>query len=468
MNNLFRITKDNVNNLLTEYNKNKQNNKNIDKTHLSKKLKKSKTLHSQKKINSTDLMEPIDLINSIDKYIHTPKILQTKTQTKTQTNFNCEKNKTFQSNNLVGKNFNCDNNKITIKPVQNDINKINNILISNLSGKTNQDVDLELNLVQDHEQNTNKLIIKYGKSSIKLDKLKKSMGNNLKLLKQLDNMVKFFLDFYPKLKLSSLIKNNDNNNLNTNKKIYTNDNGYIIIESNKYFNIVLNKKNTLDEKKFNLIDFGYIKLYDVKFTDEFIFKHKIPSIDSIITYSDNIKHFLKLIKLFEYTNKYKIKINQFDKNNFLDIIFQNLPIILTNINEKVNLFNSIDKKFTFYLKITLLKTIAFIIDKKEKLLYYINTIENNSSGYVFFYILKIDSKYKIIDLNKINNTDKTYKINKTDKTDKTDKIKIIKKNNNNNGDNNDIKKNKIIKEKSSSISDFTDSEKFCSFIPIKF
>ena len=111
---------------------------------------------------------------------------------------------------------------------------------------------------------------------------------------------------------------------------------------------------------------------------------------------------MKLIKLIVHTDKYKTKINQFGKFDLKYIISQNIQSIILNINEKNNLFNSTDKKYTFYIKVSETKTTAFIIDKETKIICYINSIEKNSSGYIFFYVMSLDSKYKIINHNKIN------------------------------------------------------------------
>jgi len=348
MNNLFRITKDNVENFLIEYNKNKLNIKNI------KNIKNDKN----------------------DKNNHKTQILQKETK--------------IVKDNLKNEKVNgCDNNlKHCIKIQSND--KI---------------IDNPID---------NKMILEYGKSGIKLDKLKKIMKNNLKILFSIDEMIKSFIDYNPNLKLNTLLQNNITSNKNTNtninkdKKIHWNENGFVMIETNELNVIINDKKNNKNNennenneknKKYNLIDFGYIKIYDVNFTEEFLNKNKIPSLNSIITFSENIKHFLKLIKILNYTNKYKIKINQMRDYNLMDIIYKNLPSIISNINEKKNLFNSIDKNFTFYIKILQTNTSAFIIDKKDKILYYFNSIENNNSGYIFFYVLELDSKYKIINLN---------------------------------------------------------------------
>ena len=451
MNNLFRITKDNVNDIFIEYSKNKQlkqiKNHNIHKT--EKKFKKN-----QKSPKTNNNMNEVDIIK--------PQIKpQLKSQIKPQINsiipnFNYEKN-IYPQNTHINKNFNCEIKKKSDDNIEKKINITNNNLLvsSDLSNSSNLS----------NSDNKNKVILEYGKSGIKPDILKKSMSKNLNILAHIDEMIRNFLDCNPKLNLNTLINNNENNvnneNKNLNKKIYHNNSGQIVIENKNNFNIELIGKKSNEEKKYNLVDFGYVKICDISFTEEFINKHKIPSLKSIITFSDNIKHFLKLIKLLEYNNKYKIKINQLSNTGFTDIIYQNLPTIITGISEKKNLFNSADKKFTFYVKIMIEKTMAFIIDKKEKLLYFFNSIETNSSGYIFFYILNIDSKYQIVNLNKISKTSKKTQTNKTNKTNKTSK-KIHKTTKS--AKNDKIIKRKIVKEKSSSISDFSDSDKF---VPIQ-
>lgn len=416
MNNLFRITKDNVSDIFIEYSK----NKNIHETEKNLK-KKQKILKIKNNVGEPNIIKP-QLKPQINSIIP---------------NFGYEKN-VQPSNVHINKNFNCEIEKILNDNIENEtklkINQTNNtyndLPISSVSSQTTN--------------NVNKIILEYGKSAIKPDVLKKSMSKNLNILSHIDELIRNFLDCNPKLNLNTLIDKNENNSnnssINSNNKIYYNNSGKITIENKKKFNIELYDKKSNKEKKYNLIDFGYIKLYDINFTHEFVNKHKIPSFESIITFSDNIKHFLKLIKLLEYTDKYKIKINQLNNTIIQDIIYKNLPSIITGISEKKNLFNSTDKKFTFYIKIMVEKTTAFIIDKKEKLLYFFNSIETNSSGYIFFYVLNVDSKYKIINLNKIHKTSK--KNPNKHKTTKTKKVK------------------EIVKDKSSNISDFSNSDKF--------
>jgi hypothetical protein len=382
MNNLFRITKDNIDNIFIEY-KNKQENKIVLKTKIKTKNNNNNNINQE----------------NIDK--------------------NIIKNYKINTNN-----FNCE-----IKKNDDDNNQISNNIKNN-----NDDI------------NDKKVILEYGKSGIKLDKLKKYMKKNLSILSSIDNIIKSFLDFNPNLKLNSLFENKiTKNNINNENKIFWNEIGTINIESNKFLNLSINNN------KYNIIDCGYIKLYDLKFTEEFINKNKIPSLNSIFTFSENIKHFSKLIKLVNYTDKYKIKINQLGNCDLIDIISQNIPSIITKINDKQNIFE-LDKNFTFYIKVYKTHTTSFIIDKIDKMIYYFNSVENNSSGYIFFYVVKLDSKYKIIDLNKIEqNKIEQNKIEQNKIDIKSNKKKKIVK-----------LKNNINKNKSSSISDFSNSANFMS------
>lgn len=442
MNNLFRITKDNVNNFFIEYSKNKQNNENENKTKTKTKSKSQIIKESKNDLNlnsNLNISKYLEQNNKIIEQIYNQNKLGQEKQP-IKANFNYEKKQNNRQNPIMEElNFNCE-----IKKDKTDIldTKITNNIMNNNNPESNKKqyvvgIKDKTNIVNIGGK---KILFEYGKSGIKIDRLKKSMKYNLNVLSSIDNMIKSFLDFNPKLKLNTILSDNKNN-LDTEKKIHFNSDGQISIEKNMFFNVnICDKKNNNNYKKYNLIDFGYIKIYDIKFTEEFINKHKIPSLNSIITFSDNIKHFLKLIKLFEHTDKYKIKINQFGNHNLGEIFLQHLPSIILNINEKKNLFNSSDNKFTFYIKITESKTTAFIIDKEEKIMCYLNSVEKNLSGYIFFNIIALDSKYKIINLNKLNSTEK-------------DNIKLKK-------NNIKIKKVKVEKKKSSEISDFSDSNDF--------
>ena len=411
MNNLFRITKNNVDDFFIEYQKNKNNKNENNKTENNKNNKTKKNLNEKKsykilktyndKVNTNEIIisrNNLNFKNKINKEIlnHTKPL---------EVNFNYEKNNKTNDT-TINNNFNCEIKKNVYETQIIGSKKNFNFNNSN-NNKNNKNENLKSKENIKSLSNKNKIILEFGKSSIKLDRLKKSMKHNFNIFSLINQIIISFINFNPKLKLNNLFKiyNEKNQNKENINKIHWNSKGEIIIESNSFLNVIINDKiKNTDEKynlkKYNLIDFGYIKLYGITFTEEFINKNKIPSLDSIIKFSDNIRHFLKLIKLLSYTNKYKIKINQLGNYNFYDVIYKNLPSIILNINEKKNLFDSTDKKYTFYLKILETKTISFIIDKEEKIIFYINSIEKNTSGYIFFYVMALDSKYKIIDYNK--------------------------------------------------------------------
>lgn len=445
MNNLFRITKDNVNNFFIEYDKNKYVSNEIingakikTKTKTKTKTKiKTNNKHHQMNIKKSepknDIVKENNLIYVQNK-VSIPEHMKINKNIKK--NFNCEikKNKDEEmSDREINKNF-------------------PSIYLNNQEKKNINDTNcINYNSNKNSHNNNQDVILEYGKSGIKLDRLKKSMKKNLNTLNQIDIFIRTFLDMNPKLKLNELI--NDKNKDKNEHEIFKNKLGKISIINNEYINLTIDKIMDKSVKKYNLVDFGYIKIHDIKFTDEFINKHRIPSLNSILTFSDNIKHFLKLIKLFDHTNKYKIKVNQFSNNNLTNIIYQNLPSIITNINDKKNLFKSTDKKFTFYIKITNANANAFIINKKEKLIYYINSVETTNSGYIFFYVLNIDDKYKIINLNQIEKKNKKTNDKKLKEIKNNDIIDINKLNN---------IKNKIEKisdiSEISDVSDFTDTD----------
>lgn len=370
MNNLFRITQDNLNDFFIEYKKNKT--KKIDnKTTKNINMFKSKYNKNMNKKNNNIIEYNND---KLEQNIFIPS------QIKKNLNYELKNTNTeiYTDNNTKNINTHVDNT---------DEKKNNN--------KTNK-IDLE-----------RKIILEYGKSGIKLDQFKKIMKKNLLILFKIDDIIRNFLNLNPKINLNNLIKNELNNGQENNllnlKKIHHNREGEIFIESNKFFNVILHKKkdNNIINKKYNLINFGFVKLFDINFTDDFLHKNKIPSFNSIINFSENKRHFLKLIKLLEYTDKYKIKINQLNGNfDFEKIFYKNLPLIILNLNEKKNTFNSPDKNFSFYIKITGIDIYAFILDKKEKLIHFFNTIETKKSGFILFYTLRVNNDYKIINLNK--------------------------------------------------------------------
>ena len=172
----------------------------------------------------------------------------------------------------------------------------------------------------------------------------------------------------------------------------------MIDDKNIYIKLLKNNISGI----YKIIDCGFLKFFVINIINDFLKKNKIPNLESIVNYSDNIKHFSKIIKILSDIKNYKFKVNCTGKLSFTNLIDTYLPDILLELNLKKDIFEY-DKNLTFYIKVYDTHTIAFIIDKLSKLIYYICTIENNSklSEYIFFYIFELDDDYKIINQEKI-------------------------------------------------------------------
>lgn len=376
MNNLFRITQSNLDILLSN-----------DFT-----LKKPNKNSKIEKLNNNKLFaSKIDKINN-----------QTNTSTQ-NINFNCEiANKIDNNNNLNNINTqNYDNNILRFYKTEQNINifEKNNIIQNNF----NNNVVIK-NKNKNEDKNDNKRVVwEFGKSGIKVDRLKKYMGRNLAILFYLNNIFIDFVDYHQGIDLSTMIDKfkvfkDNSNELNGSKCLYWNNFGSIILKSNDlYVKIDKHKISGIYE----ILDCGFLKFYDVDFTDEFLKKNKIPDFNSILLHPDNIKHFSKIIKLLTYGKNFKTKSNFINNIDFTDILKFFLPNIIEKINNKQDLFDS-NNNFTFYIKIYDTHTKAFLIDKNSKLIYYLMSVENSSklNGYLFIYILQLDSKYRILNIKK--------------------------------------------------------------------
>lgn len=237
-----------------------------------------------------------------------------------------------------------------------------------------------------------RMIWEFGKSGIKLEKLKYSMSKNLAILFYINKLFINFINHNPKINLENIL----NINWDSTKSYYSCEDGIVYLSNNSINLKLINKKIS---GLYKIIDCGYIKFYDINIDEIYLKKNKIPNLESILAHSDNIKHIEKIIKIFENASNIKTKSNFMGKLNWINLLEEYLPIIITNINNKSNLFN-IDKKFSFYIKVYSTHTKAFIIDKNTQYIYYLSSLENykNSNFYLFMYVFELDSQYKIINL----------------------------------------------------------------------
>ena len=415
MNNLFRISQDNLENYFNQ-NKQHEHHKNIK---LNNNNTKTTKIHKNNSNNANNANNANNL-NYLN--IHTNFKLQNKENNYVKNLINTETdNNNNNNNNKNNKYFNSNYNYDEFKNIEiiHNLNKNENenkylyrnkdneniFLIKNNFSQHNKifsdkNISNINNNIKNRENKTNdKLLWEFGKSGIKLTKLKKPMIRNLAILFYIHNIFAEFVHKYKFVNLSNISVQLKNISNNIDKPIYSNPNGYLNLLNNSIY-IGLGKEKIKGLYKF--IDCGYVKLYDLdsSFNEDYLKKNKIPGFDFFLSYSDNPKHISKILKIFNNTNLFKIKSNssnsEFDWTNLTNSF---LPEILFDINEKKNIFDSdINKNFSFYIKVYETHSKAFVIDKNTKMIYYINTVENNKKmhGYLFYYVLQLDSNYNIV------------------------------------------------------------------------
>ena len=478
MNNLFRINKNNLdtinisnnNFLLTKNNQNKSNkiksnhiiinsNSNSNSDYFDS-IQYQKTNIINNKINNNLINkyncekikednEPFSVSYSVEKKATMTDNLNNQQFIDEQLRFYGKSKPEFESESepkLKPQYNNLDSNQTQSIKINNDMlifdKNIENIINTN-SG------DLNVNKTLDK-----KVIWEYGKSGIKIDKLKKYQSKNLAILFYINSLFIDFIDYYPGLILNEIIDKfkNDNDNHNNNndndtsidkqknnnltKCLYWNNFGSILLKSNDLFiKITRDKLNGI----YKILDCGYFKFYDININEELLNKYKIPNLNLLLTHPDNVKYFFKIIKIFELTqskintnsnkkyfntNIFKTRSNFLNQIDFDDILKYLLPEIIEKINNKENLFD-VSNKFTFYIKMYDTHTKAFLIDRNTKLFYYWISVENFSKpiGYLFMYVIELDSKCRllnydkdflteIVDFNKISCIDNKVKLNK--------------------------------------------------------
>lgn len=335
MNNLFRINKENLENFLNVYESNKNNKKHIKKlnTEKSKKITESK-------------------INTLNTNTNTNKILTNPNQT----------NKTSK------KKF--DKIKKSQKEIQKKISK-------EMANKSKL-------------SESNKIIWKFGKTTIKLEKIKKNLKNNILIFKKINKLFVEFIKSNPNIDIESILLADEQN-----KQIFSNSFGTIKSNPN-YIDILIDSEDITGN--YHLVDFGMSKISDIKLNNGILNKNKIPNFDSILNFPNNIKHIFKTLKLFS-TNTFKIKTQSlFDKLELDKILFDNFYDTIKQLILNDSIFKS-DEKYMLYVELFDLTSNAFFIDKTNKLMYWITSIEKHSSSnpsiIILYYVLKLNSQYKI-------------------------------------------------------------------------
>jgi len=227
-----------------------------------------------------------------------------------------------------------------------------------------------------------------------LIKLKK----NLIILNEVNNLFVQFIKSNPDINIDYI-----KSNLSNHREIFSNQSGKLTTNSE---NITIQINTDKTTGKFHLVDFGFTKIKNIELNNSILNKYKIPNFDSILNFSDNIKHIFKTLKIFS-TNSFKISTKSlFNKLELDKILFEDMYDTIKQVLLNDSIFKS-DEKYMLYVKIFDTSSNAFFIDKTDKLMYYITSLEKHSvknpSVSIFYYVFELDHKYKIINHNKSKN-----------------------------------------------------------------
>ena len=266
------------------------------------------------------------------------------------------------NNNIVSKNI---NQTIT------ESNEINEINKTNKTNKTIKDIKYW----------------EYGNSGLKIKNFNKIMGKNLSILYYID---KTFEQLFSneKITIKKLFNKNFSNIffIGSSKINCSNTNVSVELDHNKISGI------------YKLVAGGTSTISNIKILPEELTKLKVPELSNVLDNLDNIKLVIKLTNILNLFNNFNIKNDISDPAfNLYNIIINSLSIISdfkNNDNEKKLLKSNSNN--AFYIKIYDTHSKAFIIDNKQKLIYYISTKEFNDKIIFKYYVLNINDKWKII------------------------------------------------------------------------
>jgi hypothetical protein len=152
--------------------------------------------------------------------------------------------------------------------------------------------------------------------------------------------------------------------------------------------------NNLSEK-YAVLDACYYIIDLITITNKDLYKNNIPNIDSVLKYSDNIHHILKIINIFKLINKINLKEiisnNKFSFNKITNNAIEFIEIMKKKNKKKIL---KSTKSTGFYIRIYNDHGKAFFIDKKTNLIFYIcyNIDFNNMNIKLRFYTFNIQDE----------------------------------------------------------------------------
>ena len=276
--------------------------------------------------------------------------------------------------------------------LQNNQNKSSNPFVINLNNNI-VNKNISQTITESNQTNkTNKTIkdIKYweyGNSGLKIKNFNKIMGKNLSILYYID---KTFEQLFSnqKITIKKLFNKNFSNifSISSNKINCSNTNVSVELDHNKISGI------------YKLVAGGISTISNIKILPEELTKLKVPELSNVLDNLDNIKLVIKLTNILNLFNNFDIKNDISDPAfNLYNIIINSLSIIsdFKNNDKEKKLLKS-NSNNAFYIKIYDTHSKAFIIDDKQKLIYYISTKEFDDKIIFKYYVLNINDKWKII------------------------------------------------------------------------
>ena len=227
----------------------------------------------------------------------------------------------------------------------------------------------------------------YGNSGLKIKEFNKIMSKNLSILYYID---KTFEQLFSNKKI-------------TIKKIFNkNFSNTFSIDSSKINCLGGNISIELDHNKisgsYKLVASGISTISNIKILPEELAKLKVPELSDVLNNLDNIKFIIKITNILNLFNNFDIKNDNSDSAfNLYDIIYNSLSIISNykNDDKEKKLLKS-NSTNAFYIKIYDTRSKAFVIDGKNKLIYYICQTDFNDKIIFKYYVFNLNDKWKII------------------------------------------------------------------------
>jgi hypothetical protein len=365
------IIEEQINKELNNIN-NKIKNFNSDTSEESEKSEKLKETKFKKKSNKKQIIETSnqDKIKNLNNNINIENQLNNNNNNE---NVNKNGNKNENDNENVNEN-------------ENDNDNVNDNVNENENDNVNENENDILSQKKPSNNISNKKLFywEYGNSGIKIKEFNKIMCNNLAILYYIN---KIFEDYFSVNKSETSISDF----FDTSSNKFSCEYGMMYSKNNSIVNVKLEK--TKLNGLYNIIAAGRTIISNITIDNDDLNNLQIPDLDSLLNNITNINYIMNIINILSI-QKYDIINNSSDENFTIDVFINSISDIINISSPKLLKSNNTS---AFYIKIYETYGKAFIIDYKNKLIYYIyeNQDYDNQLVYINYYILKIDNRLRI-------------------------------------------------------------------------